>query len=196
MTETLEEAYGQLLLSQLFTHIWFGNWDEYEATTDRLPADLKDEFPFHKHYKRETTELWYDNYFNIPGVYFIPPYTSSYDGKSEEDVDRSKHDLLCLIGTFDKLGFYYPLEQDEFPDHIGSLTAFITAAISEEINAREKGDQELVGQIIEVKEEIYYNYIRPNIEKLWENNEQKVTDPFFKQFIPYYINSMEEMFHK
>lgn len=193
MTETLEETYGQLLLSQLFTHIWFGNWEEYELTIDKLPVHLREEFPFHKHYNRDVTELWHDNYFNIPGVYFIPPYISSYGEKTEEAANKSRQDLLCLIGTFDKLGFYYPLEQNEFPDHIGSLTAFVAAALAEETKALEQNDQQLASDLRDSREELYFTYIKPNIQKMWKHNKRKLADPFFKQFIPFYIDSMEEM---
>ena len=193
VTHTIEETYGQVLLSQLFTHIWFGNWDEYEETVNQLPADLLKEFPFHQYYERKETEQWHDNYFAIPGIYFVPPYLSSYQGKSEKEEVQAKQDLLCLIGTFDKLGFYYPLEQEELPDHFGSLTAFITAAASEEVKALEKGDRELAGQLRESQHEMYHTYLEPGIEKLWERNKGKLTDPFFKEFIPYYMACMGEI---
>lgn len=189
---TLEETYGQVLLSQLFTHIWFGDWDKYEATVNQLPENLLKEFPFHKYYDRKETEQWHENYFSIPGNYFVPPYLSSYQGKSEEEEVQAKQDLFCLVGTFDKLGFYYPLEQEEFPDHFGSLTAFITAAASEEVKALEKDDYELANQLRETQYEMYHAYLEPGIEKLWKRNKNKLADPFFKEFIPYYIASMGE----
>src|SRR5690625_830800 len=96
VTHTIEETYGQVLLSQLFTHIWFGDWDEYEETVNQLPADLLKEFPFHQYYERKETEQWHDNYFSIPGIYFVPPYLSSYQGKSEKEEVQAKQDLLCL----------------------------------------------------------------------------------------------------
>lgn len=190
MQYTLEETYGKLLLTQLFTHVWFGHWDRYEESIEQLPGELIEAFPFHAYYQREETKLWHDNYFSIPGDYFIPPYLSSYNNST--DQEKVKQDLLCLIGAYDKVGFYYPLEQDEFPDHIGSLTAFITAAANEEIKAMEKDDFELAKQMNQLQVDIYYSYLEPTINKLWDNNKDKINDSFFKTFIPFYINAMEE----
>ncbi|WP_284139152.1 MULTISPECIES: molecular chaperone TorD family protein [unclassified Virgibacillus] len=193
MLPTLEEAYGKQLLSHIFTHIWLGDWDKYEETMQQLPDQLALEFPFHKHYDRESTALWRDNYFSIPGDYFIPPYLSTYQDKSEEDDQEAKQSLLCLIGAFDRIGFYYPLEKEEFPDHIGSITAFIAAATNEEVKAIQANDEELLQQLQNVQHEMYQDHLAPALQALWKTNHQKLSDPFFQAFLPYYMDQMEAL---
>ena len=189
----LSETYGKLLLGQLFTHVWFGEWDQYEDTIDQIPNELVASLPFHKYYDRDETSLWHYNYFSVPGVYFVPPYISSYQNKTEEDQNKTKQDLLCLIGAFDKVGFYYPLEKNEFPDHIGSLTAFIVAATKEEITALKNEDFELLKQLEETQTELYDLYLDSGINKLWNRHKRKFADPFFKTFLPFYMESMKVM---
>src|SRR5690625_5375459 len=87
MQYTIEETYGKLVLTQLFTHVWFGDWDHYEEAIDQLPDDLIEAFPFHRFYDREKVELWHDNYFSIPGSYFIPPYLRSEERRVGKSVD-------------------------------------------------------------------------------------------------------------
>lgn len=188
--ESLTERYGQLLLCQLFTQVWYGNWDEFEETIEQLPRELQDQFPFYKVYNREETEVWHENYFEIPGEYFIPPYLSSYQTDAINADHEMKEDLIHLITTFDKLGFYYPLEKDQFPDHIGSLTAFITATLAEEIKALQQSEVELIQQLQEIKEDIYKKYLKPAIERMWAENKHKVSDPFFEKFIPYFVSNI------
>jgi len=188
--ESLAEKYGQLLLSQLFTQVWYGSWDEFEETISQLPSELQKEFPFYEVYDREDTRLWHENYFKIPGEYFIPPYLSSYQEKTLDAENHLKQDLLSLITTYDKLGFYYPLEQDEYPDHFGSLTAFITATITEEIKAQHENEEELVEDLQTIKEEVYEKYLKPGIDQMWESNKHKISDPFFEAFIPYFLSNI------
>lgn len=190
---TLDEVYGRLLLSDLFTSVWFGNWQEYEDIISKLPEALIDNLPFHKYYDPEETALWRDNYFQIPGPYFIPPYLSSYFGKSEEEQEKGRQDVLCLVGEFDKLGFYYPLEQDEFPDHFGSMTAFITAALKEEIKAVQSEDLELVEQVKMAQLNVYNLYLAKGAEKMLIQSEGKLADPFFKEFLPFYVETMKNI---
>ncbi|WP_085505121.1 molecular chaperone TorD family protein [Thalassobacillus devorans] len=191
---TIEERNGQLLLTQLFTHIWFGEWDHYEKVLNQLPDELKESFPFHPYYNREDFELWYENYFSIPGVYFIPPYVSSYTEKTEEAIDRSRQDLLCLIGKFEEMGFYYPIEKGEFPDHIGSLTAFLSAAATEEIKAEQEGNTELARQLRNAQLDMYQSHIKQGLKKVARHSKRKLEDPFFSVFIPYYLDTMKELF--
>jgi|SRR5690625_546373 len=188
--ESLTERYGQLLLCQLFTQVWYGSWDEFEETINQLPTEIQSQFPFYKAYDREETELWHENYFKIPGDYFIPPYLSSYQRKTINSENVMKQDLLNLITAFDKLGFYYPLEKDQFPDHIGSLTAFITATIAEEIKALHEREEDRVQHLQAIKEEVYEKYLKPGIDQMWEMNKHKISDPFFKRFIPYFVSNI------
>lgn len=193
MPYTIEETYGKLVLTQLFTHVWFGDWDRYEEAIKQLPAELTNAFPFHKHYDREETALWHENYFSIPGPHFVPPYLSSYTEKTEGEQEKAKQDLLYLIGAFDKVGFYYPLEKEEFPDHIGSLTAFIAAAAKEEIEATKAKDAELATQMNDLQKEIYDSYLRIAINQLWGRYSDHIKDPFFKEFIPFFQSSMADL---
>ncbi|MUV36337.1 hypothetical protein JNUCC1_00139 [Lentibacillus sp. JNUCC-1] len=190
---TLEEAYGKLLLSDLFTHIWFGDWEAYETAIEQIPEELVMELPFTDHYIREETALWRDNYFQIPGEYFIPPYLSSYFGKDEKEQERARQEVLCLVGDYDKFGFYYPLEQNEFPDHFGSVTAFITAALKSEIKAHEEGDAELASQLHNFRHHIYTTYLQKGIASMMTQCENRVSDPFFKAFLTFYQQSMEDI---
>ncbi|MEI3612235.1 molecular chaperone TorD family protein [Pseudogracilibacillus sp. SO30301A] len=187
------ETYGKHLLTQIFTHVWYGDWDRYEDMINQIPEELARGLPFHPFYERKQTSFWYDNYFLVPGDYFIPPYVSSYRSKTKEDQHQAKKDLLCLIGAFDKVGFYYPLEQEEFPDHIGSITAFIAALLLEEINAYENSDEKLVKSLKSVKKEVYENYFQGCLEHISTFHLKKVEDPFFKKFLPYYMESIKEI---
>src|SRR5690625_2628436 len=193
MQYTIEETYGKLVLTQLFTHVWFGDWDHYEEAIDQLPDDLIEAFPFHRFYDREKVELWHDNYFSIPGSYFIPPYLSSYTDKTEAAQDKVKQDLLCLIGAFEKVGFYYPIEKEEFPDHIGSLTALISAAAKEEIKARKFEEEKLAEEMNNHQKEINESYLSKALYHLQKNHASRIDDPFFKEFLPFYINAMEDL---
>ncbi|MFG6117577.1 molecular chaperone TorD family protein [Halobacillus sp. MO56] len=191
---TVEERNGQLVLTQLFTHIWFGDWDKYETILKQFPDEIKDSFPFHQYYNREDVELWYENYFSIPGVYFIPPYVSSYTEKTEEAMDRSRQDLLCLIGTFENMGFYYPIEKGEFPDHIGSLTAFLSAASAEEVKADQDGNMELAQELHQAQVDMYQSHMKQGLKKIAKHSKRKLEDPFFASFIPYYLETMKDLY--
>lgn len=190
---TQEETYGKLILSDLLTNIWYGNWDKYEEILSQVPDALVRELPFHEHYDREETSLWYDNHFRIPGAYFIPPYLSSYNDQSQEAQEQARQDVLCLIGEYEKFGFYYPLEQEEFPDHFGSVTAFITAAINAEVKASQTGDEELVEQLKKLQRNIYTTHLKKNIHAMVEHAVTKTTDDFFRIFIPFYVQIMNDI---
>lgn len=159
----------------------------------QLPEELVEEFPFHRYYDREETSLWYDNHFRIPGAYFIPPYLSSYNDHSAEAQEKSRQDVLCLIGEYEKFGFYYPLDQDQFPDHFGSITAFITATLKEQIKAIKKEDDELVSQLNDLKQQIYVRYLAKGIYEMTKQAKGKAIDLFFQQFLTYYAQNMKQI---
>lgn len=200
----LEESYGRLALWNILSHIWLGEWDEYESYFRDLPLEVKGEFPFHAHYKREEVSLWYDNYFVIPGEYFIPPYFSSYNrgvgsrvsegGKFEgEDFQEdAKQDLLCLIGHFERVGYYYPLEKNVYPDHFGSLAGFMVAAIREEIQAISNGDSARSDEMKALQEEIFTKYLIPVENKLKIFAKGKTKHPFFQTFLSYYHTAVQQ----
>lgn len=188
-----EETYGKLVLCELFTSIWLGKWDNYEKIIAQVPEELVEEIPFHEHYEREETSLWYDNYFQIPGAYFIPPYLSSYHGQSGEEQERARQDVLCLIGEYEKFQFYYPLEEDVFPDHFGSVTGFITAILKAEVEAEQKEDLELSNQLKAIQRNIYTSYMKKGIKEMLEHAKGKVNDRYFQEFLYFYSESMEEI---
>src|SRR5690625_174329 len=191
MATTKVETYGKLLLTQLFTNIWYGHWDKYEETIEHLPIEMAHDLPFHPFYEPRKVKLAHENYFVIPGEYFIPPYVSSYYGKSEEEQQVARQDLLCLVGAYEKVGYYYPIEHDELPDHIGSITGFMTALLQEEINAHRKDDQELFKEIKNLQHEVYDDYLKTALDKINKYYSQKIDDPFFKRFLPFYTETME-----
>lgn len=189
------EIYGKLVLSQLFTHIWYGDWEKYEETIGHLPAEMTDNLPFHQFYEPKDVKLAHENFFVIPGDYFIPPYVSSYYGKTEEEQQIARQDLLCLIGAYEKVGYYYPIENDELPDHIGSITGFLTALLQEEIKAYERGDQQLVKEVKQLQREVYHDYLKFALEKMEQSYKQKVDDQFFEHFLLYYKEILEMIVH-
>lgn len=186
----LTKKYGQLLLSQLFTQVWYGNWKEFEETINHLPKELQNQFPFYEVYDREQTRIWHNHYFNTPGKSFIPPYLSSYQEESLKARNAIKKDLQVLFETFDKLGLHYSLDERDVSDHIGSFTALITVTISLEIKAMQQKDVILVEDLQEAKGEMCEKYLKPGIDKLWETYKHKIKDPFFETFIPYFISNI------
>lgn len=195
MVTAQAETYGKLLLIQVYTHIWYGDWDQYEQMIEQIPQKISHSLPFHPFYDRKEVSLAYDNYFVVPGDYFIPPYISTYRGQTEEAQQEARQNLLCLVGAFEKVGFYYPLEKDKFPDHIGSITAFIAALLHEEIKAYEQGNAELVESLQNLQKEVYEDYLHLALKRLWKHHEQTLDDPFFKHFLPYYMETVEMIIH-
>lgn len=191
MTMTQVETHGKLLLSQLFTNIWLGEWDNYEQTISQLPDEITLNLPFHSHYDQREVKLAYENYFVIPGEYFVPPYVSAYYGKSESEQQTARQDLLCLIGAYEKVGYYYPAEIDELPDHIGSIIGFITALLREEIKATNENDTHLVTDIKKIQREVYEDYLRPGLNKMEKPLQITIDDSFFKNFMPFFYESLE-----
>lgn len=191
MNELIEEAYGKQTLANLFTYVWTGNWDQYEQAFNQMPVQLKELFPFHANYNREQVSLWYENYFYIPGDYFVAPYYSSYLSNGETDESR-KHSLLGLLGMYEKYGFYFPLEKGYFPDHIGCMTAFVSSAIQEQIKALEQSDKKTTEEMFQVEAEIRAHYIEPTLSSIQVLSEEKIDHPFFKSFIQYYAESIKQ----
>lgn len=190
MVYDLEETYGKLALFNIMAHIWTGDWDNYEAIFEEIPASIVNEFPFHEHYKKDEVALWYDNYFVIPGDYFVSPYLSSYSTSDAEEYEKTKQDLLCLIGLYEKLGFYYPLDQELFPDHFGSLTGFLVSLIRVEIDAIQHQDEILYHQIKKLQRDVLTKYLHPQMAKLKKEASEKISHPFFTTFIDFFADSV------
>lgn len=194
MRMTKEEQYGQLILTNIFGSVWLGDWDHYEEIFKEMDEGLKGSFPFHSEYVREMVKLWYENHFLIPGDYFISPYFSSYTSKNNIGAEEGKRDLLCLIGMYEKLGFYFPLHQDLYPDHIGCLTTFLAAVMQEKLKADEEDDRELLYLLSELEDEIALKYILPIGENIYEKEMNRIQHPFFEQFLSYYMDVMREQY--
>lgn len=187
----MEERYGKLAIANILTSIWFGDWNRYEEFMKDVPESMQAELSFHSFYKRDEVQLWHDNHFFIPGDHFVSPYFSSYTNDSEDEEAR-KHDLLCLIGLYEKTGFYFPLEQDRLPDHFGSMIAFLSSILQAEINAEQTGDNEFIKQLEEIEMDVLQKYIQPVIKPMLEMADAKVKHPFFKEFLNFYGDLMNE----
>ena len=172
----MEERYGKLAIANILTSIWFGEWDRYEEFMKEVPESMQDELSFHSFYKRDEVQLWHDNHFFIPGDHFVSPYFSSYP-KNGEDEEARKQDLLCLIGLYEKTGFYFPLEQNHLPDHFGSMTAFLSSVLQAEIKAEQEGDSEYLQKLENIEAEVLTQYIKPVIKPMLESAEAKVKHP-------------------
>lgn len=191
MEQQLQEAYGRLMISNLLTHLWFGNWEEYSKIMSEIPIELYDSFPFHKYYEKEEVSLLHENHFFIPGDNFVTPYMSTYYTEIYEE-EKAKQSLLCLVSMYEKLGFYYPLEKEEFPDHFGSLTAFLAAGIKAEIDAINEGDQELIDSMRELQNELLTIYIVPTFTVFMQKAEARIEHPFFIAFLKNYMPLIKE----
>jgi TorA maturation chaperone TorD len=187
----MEERYGKLAIANIMTSIWLGDWDTYEVFMNDVPEGMREELTFHSFYNRDEVQLWYDNHFFIPGGHFVSPYFSSYTNNNEDEEAR-RHDLLCLIGLYEKTSFYFPLEQDRLPDHFGSMTAFISSILQGEIEAEKEGDSEHLQQLEGIEAELMTRFIKPVLKPLLENAESKINHPFFKEFLSFYAEMMSE----
>lgn len=194
MVITQEEQYGQLALTNILASVWLGDWDRYEEIFKQMNEDMKANFPFHKLYDRGNVQLWHENHFYIPGDYFVPPYFSSYKGKNVSEEEKKK-DLLCLIGTYEKMGFYFPLHQGLYPDHLGCLTSFIGAIQQEKIKAMDLKDEELFRQLDKLEIETVRDYILPVLEAMIGNTLKQMKHPFFSEFIPFHYEMILEEYN-
>ncbi len=192
MEMSKEERYGQLVLTNILSCVWLGEWDRYEETFRNMDKELIKNFPFHTYYRREEVSLWYENHFLIPGDYFVSPYFSSYIKKGHDEHEERKKDLLCLIGLYEKIGFLYPLEKEIYPDHFGCITAFLSSVIQESIKADAEKDEEYKSKLTELNHYIIGRYIFPILQVLKKNAEPKIKHPFFKEFLNFYIQIMTE----
>lgn len=188
----MEERYGKLAITNILTSIWFGDWKRYEEIMHEVPESMHDELSFHSFYKRDEVQLWHDNHFFIPGDHFVSPYFSSYSKDSDDDELRKK-DLLCLIGLYEKTNYYFPLENNIFPDHFGCLTAFVGSLLQEQIKAEQDGDREYLMQLEKLEAEVISQYIKPVIKPLLAVAATKVKHPFFKEFLQFYAEMEEWM---
>lgn len=189
------ETYNKLILTQLFTNIWYGDWKIYENTLSSLPKERTNNLPFHPFYDPKAVKLAYEKHFVRPGEYFISPYVSSYYEKNEEKQLKARQDLLYLIGAYEKIDYYYPIEKDELPDHFGSVTGFITALLQQEIKAHEQNDRKLIAEIKQLQRDTYDDYLKAAIIKMEQYFNQMVDNQFFEHFLPYYIEILEVIVH-
>ncbi|WP_170169125.1 molecular chaperone TorD family protein [Mesobacillus subterraneus] len=187
----MEERYGKLAIANIMTSIWLGDWGTYEEFMNNVPAGLREELAFHSSYERDEVQLWYDNHFFIPGDHFVSPYFSSYVTNNEDEEAR-RHDLLCLIGLYEKTAFYFPLEQDRLPDHFGSMIAFLSSILQGEIEAEQKGDSDHLKQLEDIEAEMLNKYIKPVLKPMLEYADAKIKHQFFREFLRFYAEVMNE----
>ncbi|MBM4763056.1 molecular chaperone TorD family protein [Bacillus sp. B15-48] len=187
-----EELYGKLALTNILASVWLGDWDRYEEIFHQMDAGLRESFPFHSEYNRDLVQLWHENHFLIPGEYFVSPYFSSYK-LNRVNVEERKENLLCLIGTYEKVGFYFPLEQELYPDHLGCITAFISALQQERIKALQENNSILDEQLYQLEKKIVCDYILPLKNEIKDAAESKIHHPFLRQFISYYFEVIGEL---
>ncbi|PLR83657.1 hypothetical protein CVD25_13625 [Bacillus canaveralius] len=190
MIRNLEELHGKLALANILTSVWLGDWDRYEEIFNDMPNEIRIHFPFHKYYDREEVMLWHENHFSIPGDYFVSPYFSSYGKREGEEEDDRKQDLLCLIGLFEKTGFYYPLEKERYPDHLGCLTAFLSSVLLEQIKSAERNDHQYLGRLINFEMQIAKDYIAPVLPALLDKANEKISNLFLKEFLNFYFQAI------
>ncbi|CAH2715025.1 hypothetical protein BACCIP111895_02202 [Neobacillus rhizosphaerae] len=190
--QTVEELHGSMVLANIMSVIWLGDWDRYETIFAEIPAEVSNQFPFHQHYQREKVEVWHENHFCIPGEFFISPYFSSYSGNGGKNAEESRKSLLCLIGLYEKLGFYYPLENNLYPDHLGCLMVFVRSLIQEQIKAKQDSDVELYNKLVDLEVEILSNYIQPMLKPLQKNASNHVQHPFIKEFLECFCQSLDK----
>ena len=190
--QTLEELQGSLALANIMSVIWLGDWERYENIFAEMPETLKNEFPFHPFYNREEVEIWYDNHFFIPGSFFIPPYFSSYCCQNKGAVEDSKKSLLCLIGHYEKMGYYFPLENNLYPDHLGCLMVFISSILQEQIKAVQSKNTKLSVEMSALKNELLSEYLYPILAPLQKSAENLVKHPFIKEFLNYFCHVVEK----
>ncbi|XJZ28914.1 molecular chaperone TorD family protein [Bacillota bacterium Lsc_1132] len=186
MNDLLEVKNGLLTLTNILSTVWLGDWDQYEKVLSELPDELKKQLPFHSYYKREEVDLWYQNHFDIPGDHFVSPYFSTYSAQEKGNSEETNKELLCLIGTYEKVGFYYPLEKKLYPDHIASLSVFLGSIIREEIQAEKNEDQESLKPLQQMRIEVVEQYLTPLLNGLKNAAETKVHHAFLKEFIAFY----------
>jgi TorA maturation chaperone TorD len=186
VNETLAESYGMLALINIFSSVWLGDWDQYEKSIAGIPKELLKELPFHGHYQRDEVDLWYQNHFFIPGDYFVSPYFSTYASQENRDHEKTNAELLCLIGIYEKMGFYFPLEKKIYPDHIGCLNVFMEGIVREEITSQIKQDQALLNQLNSLREEITDQYLLPLIKGIKKDADKNIQLPFLREIVNFY----------
>ncbi len=192
----IEELKGSLVFANIMSVVWLGDWDRYEKIFVEMPTELREQFPFHQYYSREDVAIWHENHFFIPGEFFISPYFSSYSSNNGEDVEERRKSLLCLIGIYEKMGFYYPLEENLYPDHFGCIMVFLTSLLQEQIKARQASDEQLYQKLADLKNEVFHEYIQPILSSLQKTALNNVKHPFLHEFLQYFCSTLskEEIF--
>lgn len=192
LNDSLEVKNGMLALTNIFSSVWLGDWDQYEKILSEMPKELTTELPFHSLYDREEVDLWYQNHFVIPGDHFVSPYFSTYSAEKQGSNEETNKELLCLIGIYEKVGFYFPLEKKLYPDHIASLNVFFGSLMREAITAQTNDDQKYLKQLQEMQAEILNQYLLPLGNGLKNAANNKIYNQFLKEFVDYYADFLEK----
>ena len=192
MNELLDVKQGTATLVNILSTIWLGDWDQYESIIAKMPDDLKAQLPFSSHYNREEVDLWHQNHFTIPADHFVSPYFSTYSSEMSGNKEETNKALLCLIGIFEKVGFYYPLEQKLYPDHIASLNVFLGAILQKEISAEKSDNEEELKRLQEMRSAILNQYIRPLLIGIKNVAKSKIQNLFLTEFINFSADFLEK----
>ncbi|HLR69727.1 MAG TPA: hypothetical protein VK105_21775, partial [Virgibacillus sp.] len=62
-----------------------------------------------------------------------------------------------------------------------------------EVEATKAQDNDLAEQMVYLQKHIFESCLEVAIKQLWYYNRDKIQDPFFKEFIPFYLFAMEDL---
>src|SRR5690625_6730710 len=86
-----------------------------------------------------------------------------------------KNDFYNFIERFDNVDELNVLREEEFSDHIGSLTAFVTIMISLEIKAIQENNDVYMKDLQHIREHFCKKHLKPVVDKLWETRSEEHT---------------------
>lgn len=181
-TETIDELKGKQFVYGLFSAILLGQFQRYRQMMEELPEEMRAQFPFHQHYDEEEVSLAYDNLFVIPGEFYIPPYYSSYAGSYNDNELEIRENHLCLIGLFERFGFYDPIEQEQLPNHIAMFFSFMQASLALEVKAWTDNDEELAGQAQQLQKRFLDEFLHPWVPMLLSQVQKQEISLFFQKW--------------
>lgn len=180
--ETIHELKGKQFVYGIFSALLLGQVERYRQVMENLPVDIRRQFPFHQDFEEEKVAAAYDNLFVVPGDYYIPPYYSSYAGQYKDNELEIREHLLCLIGLFERFGFYYPIEQEQLPDHIAMFFSFMQASLALEEKAWTDNDEKLAGQAQQLQKRFLDEFLHPWVPVLLSQVQKQEISPFFQKW--------------
>lgn len=179
--EAIHELKGKQFVYGLFSAILLGQVERYDQVMRELPVDIRKQFPFYQDFEKEKVTAAYDNLFVVPGDYYIPPYYSSYAGLYYDNELDLNENHLCLIGLFERFGFYDPIEQEQLPDHIAMFFSFMQASLALEVKAWTDDDEELAKQAQQLQKRFLNEFLHPWASVLLSQVQKQEISPFFRK---------------